>query len=225
MPNYSNGKIYSIRFYDNDKLIYIGSTTQILAVRFGGHKRNICSLYQYIQEYYNGDFKCCYIELLEPYECNNRNELNRKEGEIIRKFKADDKYIVINKNISGRTIKEYNKDNIDKIKEKAKEYYYNNIQKAKEYYKEYREVNKEKAKEYREVNKDILTLKKKEYYKDNIEKAKEQSKEYYYNNIQKAKEYNKEYNRVNKDILTLKKKERRHAKKAQTQAQTQATTQ
>ena len=62
MQNYSNGKIYSIRFYDNDKLIYIGSTTQILAVRFGGHKRNIkCSLFQYIQEYYNGDFKCCYM--------------------------------------------------------------------------------------------------------------------------------------------------------------------
>ena len=35
----------SIRFYDNDKLIYIGSTTQILAVRFGGHKKNQITLY------------------------------------------------------------------------------------------------------------------------------------------------------------------------------------
>jgi hypothetical protein len=50
--------MYSIRFYDNDKLIYIGSTTQILAVRFEGHKNKIrCSLFQYIQENYNGDFK------------------------------------------------------------------------------------------------------------------------------------------------------------------------
>ncbi len=78
MPNYSNGKIYTIRFYDNDKLIYIGSTTQILAVRFGGHKRGLTrSLNQYIQENYNGDFKSCYIELLENYECYNKNELDK----------------------------------------------------------------------------------------------------------------------------------------------------
>ncbi len=115
MPNYSNGKIYSIRFYDNDKLIYIGSTTQILAVRFGGHKQDLkCSLFQYIQENYNGDFKNCYMELLEPYECNNINELNKKEGELIRKFKADNNYIVINKNIAGRDKKQYIKDNADK---------------------------------------------------------------------------------------------------------------
>jgi hypothetical protein len=101
MPDYSNGKIYSIRFYENDKLIYIGSTIQPLAVRFSGHKKNInCSLFQYIQDYYNGDFKCCYIELLEYYECNNKNELNRKEGEIIRKYKANNDYIIINKILS-----------------------------------------------------------------------------------------------------------------------------
>ena len=100
MPDYSNGKIYSIRFYDNDKLIYIGSTTQILAVKFGGHKRNNkCSLFQYIQENNNADFKCCYMELLEPYKCNNKNELNKREGEIIRRYKADINYIVINKTI------------------------------------------------------------------------------------------------------------------------------
>ncbi len=74
MPDYSNGKIYSIRFFDNDKLIYIGSTIQILTVRFGKHKCSLkCSLYQYIQEHYNGDFKCCYIELLEYYNCNDKN--------------------------------------------------------------------------------------------------------------------------------------------------------
>lgn len=73
MPNYSNGKIYSIRFFDNDKLIYIGSTICNLKARYGKHKRAFdCSLFQYIQENYNGDFKSCYMELLEPYECNNK---------------------------------------------------------------------------------------------------------------------------------------------------------
>ena len=76
--------------------MYIGSTTQNLAVRFGGHKRDLgCSLDQYIQENYNSNFKCCYMALLEPYECNNRNELDKREGEFTRKYKIDDKYIVI----------------------------------------------------------------------------------------------------------------------------------
>ncbi len=67
MPDYSKGQIYSVRFYENDKLIYIGSTVQPLAKRFGGHNNNNgCSLYQYIQNNNNGDFKCCYMELLEP---------------------------------------------------------------------------------------------------------------------------------------------------------------
>ncbi len=45
MPNHSNGKIYSIRFFDNDKLMHISSTTQILAIRFGGHKETLNALY------------------------------------------------------------------------------------------------------------------------------------------------------------------------------------
>ena len=157
MSNYSNGKIYSIRFYDNDKLIYIGSTIQPLAVRFGGHKRSInSSVFKYIQENYTGDFKCCYIELLETYECNNKNELNKKEGEIIRQYKADEKYIVLNKLIAGRSYKEYYKeeqktleqyreDNKDKIKEYQKQYRQENIDKIKEYKKQYYQKKKAEA--------------------------------------------------------------------------------
>jgi hypothetical protein len=103
MPDYSNGKIYSVRFYDNDKLIYIyiGSTIQTPAKRFGKHKSSSKSyLYQYIQNSYSGDFKCCYIELLEYYKCDDKNELNKKEGEIIIKYKTDINYIVMNKKYS-----------------------------------------------------------------------------------------------------------------------------
>ena len=35
MPDYSKGQIYSIRFYDNNNLIYIGSTIQPLAKDLG----------------------------------------------------------------------------------------------------------------------------------------------------------------------------------------------
>jgi hypothetical protein len=40
MPDYSKGKIYTIRCRTDDTKIYVGSTIQSLAVRFGGHKDN-----------------------------------------------------------------------------------------------------------------------------------------------------------------------------------------
>ena len=61
-PNFANGKIYSIRSHQTEK-IYIGSTTQSLAVRFGGHKRQNCSSQQILQ------FDDAYIELIENYPC------------------------------------------------------------------------------------------------------------------------------------------------------------
>jgi hypothetical protein len=198
MPDYSNGKIYSVRFYDNDKLIYIGSTIQTLAKRFGKHKNLLkCSLYQYIQNNYNGEFKCCYIELLEYYKCNDKNELNKKEGETIRQYIADNNYIVINKNIAGRDNKEYYQDNADKIKEKTKQYYQDNADKIKEYHKQFYQDNadniKDKSKQYRQDNADKIKKHKKLYYQDNAEKIKEQKKQYRQDNAEKIKERNKQY--------------------------------
>lgn len=214
MPkDYSNGKIYSVRFYDNDKLIYIGSTIQSLAVRFGGHKRDFgCSLYKYIEEHYSGDFKCCYMELIEPFGCNNKDELNKREGEFIRRHKADENFITINKLIAGRTDKEYYIDNANKIKEKMKEYYINNVENIKEKRKEYYIDNaknitekrkqylvdnanniKEKRKEYYIDNADNIKEKKKQYYIENIENIKEKKKQYRFDNKEKIQEYNKQY--------------------------------
>jgi hypothetical protein len=169
MPDYSKGQIYSIRFYHNDKMIYIGSTTQPLAVRLGGHKSNTrCSLYQYIQKCHNGNFKRCYIELLEYYECANRQELNKREDEIIRKFKADENYIVINTNIAGRTANELNKENVAM-------------------YKEYKNEHPEEF----EINQCINEND--EPVIECINKIKAYRKEYYQENVDKIKAYQKEY--------------------------------
>jgi hypothetical protein len=139
MPNYSNSVIYSVRLNDNNKLIYIGSTTQNIAVRFGGHKRDFkCSLYKFIEKTYNGVWSNCYIELYERFPCNNKEDLNKREGEIMRQIKQDDKYILINKCIAGRTLKEYYNENIDKVLENKKQYRKNNADKIKEYNKQYR---------------------------------------------------------------------------------------
>ena len=40
MPDYSKGKIYTIRCINDPSFIYVGSTIQSLAKRFGGHKKD-----------------------------------------------------------------------------------------------------------------------------------------------------------------------------------------
>jgi hypothetical protein len=150
MPNYSNGKIYTIRFHNSNE-IYIGSTTQSLAVRFGGHKRNkSSSIYKKINDKYNGDWKECYYELYENYSCNNKEELCKKEGEVIRLFKNDENYDCINCRIAGRTQNEYNteyrQNNLERERERDKKYYYENKERKSEYNKIWYQNNKEKLK-------------------------------------------------------------------------------
>ena len=40
MPDYSKGKIYTIRNKNDPSLIYVGSTIQSLAKRLGEHRRH-----------------------------------------------------------------------------------------------------------------------------------------------------------------------------------------
>ncbi len=164
MPDYSKGKIYTIRFTDNIEVVYIGSTIQPLTVRFGGHKRTKhSSVYQYIQDNYNGEWNNCYIELYEDFICDSKEQLNKKEGEIIRIFKNEN-YIVLNKMIAGRTYKEYCREEHEKLNEYRKL----NVERKKEYDKEYRKLNAEKIQE-----------RKREYNKKNAEKIKAYNQEQY----------------------------------------------
>ena len=151
------GYIYSIRSHQTDNY-YIGSTFGPLRQRLFIHKSHLKKYNEsngnYITSFEILKYSDAYIELVETYENINKMELQKNEGEYIRKNTK-----CINKNIAGRTKIEYNKDN--------KEYY-------KEYYKEYRNDNKERIKEYYEDNKE----RKKEYYEDNKEQIKEYNKEY-----------------------------------------------
>ena len=141
MPDYSKGKIYTIRSIYDNTLIYVGSTIQSLAVRWGGHKRNSKTekdkntlIYRTI----NDEWENWYIELYELYPCSCKEELVMKEGEIIRLMGT------LNTKVAGRNHKEYYQENKDDIIEKVKNYYINNKDKKKEYHKEYYENNKEK---------------------------------------------------------------------------------
>ena len=131
MPDYSKGKIYTIRCL-NDPNVYVGSTIQSLSVRMGGHRKayarnKVLGLNKDIVIDIN-DWK---IELYELYPCLTKLELHRKEGQIIREIGT------LNKSIAGRTYKEYCTDNADKIKENDKQYYIKNADKIKQDNREY----------------------------------------------------------------------------------------
>ena len=146
---YKNGKIYTIRYRNDDSLIYVGSTTQPLYKRWHQHKldsikqqREKIKLYQKFNE---TDINNWYIELYEDCPCERKEELNKREGEVIRNIGT------LNKRIAGRSNKEYREDNKDMLAEKDKKYREANkdiiSKKYKEYEKKYRESNKDKAKE------------------------------------------------------------------------------
>jgi len=140
---YQRGKIYTIRCYDDDKLIYVGSTIQPLCVRMADHRRDKrSSIYQYVNNNFNGNWENWYIELYEEYPCNNKQLLEKREGEITRLIGN------INKQIQGRTKKEYYEDNKEIINERIKKYYEDNkeiiLEKQKQYKKENYKANKDK---------------------------------------------------------------------------------
>ena len=133
MPDYSKGKIYCLRSHQTDD-VYIGSTVESLSRRKAKHKNQYKSFlnekYHYITAFEIVKYDDCYIELIENYPCENKEQLTKKEGEYIRNMKC------VNKFIAGRTQKEYRKDNKEKIKEKAKEYHEENKEKIKKYREE-----------------------------------------------------------------------------------------
>ena len=97
---YQNGKIYAIRSNMTDKY-YIGSTTQPLHKRLYEHKtKEDCS------SSYIFCFPDVYIELIENYPCNSKEELHRREGELIRENICK----VVNKTIPGRSKEELKQD-------------------------------------------------------------------------------------------------------------------
>jgi len=165
---YKRGKVYTIRCRYDDSLIYVGSTIDKLAKRMAKHRTSEkCSLYKLV----NGDWDNWYIELYEEYPCNNKEQLEKREGEVIRAIAT------INQVVAGRTRKEYYEDNCDKILEQSKKYKEDNRDKIAEYMKNYYEDNRDKIaenmKNYYEDNRDDIAKKNKKYKEDNRDKIAE----------------------------------------------------
>ncbi len=131
MPDYDESKIYAIRSKLTN-MIYYGSTTDTLSNRFSKHKyeynnsddRPYCTSFEIF------DFGDAYIELIEDFPCDSKQELQKREGEIT---KLDINSINVRE--EGLTRKQTN----DK-------YYKNNSIKVLKFQKEYRSKNKDKIK-------------------------------------------------------------------------------
>lgn len=137
---YSDASIYTIRCRADDSLIYVGSTISPIHKRLSAHKSNCKngrsgSLYKHIVD---NDWSNWYLELYERYPCNDRAELCKREGEVIREIGT------INKHIAGRNAKQYHTDNHEKRIAQMKDYNTTNREKLREQMKTYYYTNREK---------------------------------------------------------------------------------
>jgi adenylate kinase family enzyme len=160
---YHNGKIYKITDIAYTEC-YIGSTVQPLCNRMAEHRKHY-------QRYNNGKenshissyilfdkygVENCKIELIEEYACQNKAELEKREGHYI---KHED---CLNKVVAGRSRREhyneckeiiirqrkkYYDDNREKVREAQKSYHTRNAEKLKQYMKKYYETTREKQNE------------------------------------------------------------------------------
>ena len=149
MPEYSKSKIYTIRCITNENLIYVGSTTETrLSARFSKHKhQHCCSLYKYIEEN-NMSWDSFYIELYEEFPCENREQLLKREGEVIRQISTINKLIPRTEERKKEDDKKYRETHKEQIAEKDKIYRANNKEKLLAKKAEYNEKNKEYKSNY-----------------------------------------------------------------------------
>ena len=202
MPDYSKGKIYSIRSHQTDD-IYIGSTTQSLYERLRGHTRDFnCwknGEHHYVSSYEILKYDDAYIELIEEHPCQNKDQLRKKEGETIR---AND---CVNKVIPGRTQKEYREENKEELNKISKKYYEEHKEEMLKKNKEYREDNKEEIrkqrKKYREDNKEEIRKRKKNYFEENKEVILEKQRNHYEENKEVILKKNKKYRDEHKEEI------------------------
>ena len=139
---YKNSKIYIITNTKNSKT-YIGATMQPLCRRMTTHRQQAklkagtntkSKLYLEMNNVGIQEFR---ISLLETYECNNIEELHKKELECITKHKPE---LNINAPYTELTEKERRQSYMQK--------YYNNRDQVLARCQKYKNNNKEKIKEY-----------------------------------------------------------------------------
>jgi hypothetical protein len=146
MPvDYSKGKIYKIITNINDD-IYIGSTCEPnLGRRLSQHKTDYKYYLNGKKGIYATSFKILEtgnydIVLIENYPCETKDQLHARERYWIENMEC------VNKNIPGRTVKEYCQNyyqkNKDYMNEQKRKWVSENRDKVNAYCREYYKKNK-----------------------------------------------------------------------------------
>ena len=211
MDRYKKGKIYKIVDVGFNKCYY-GSTTEPLSKRMERHRKDYKEFLQNGKNYTRSlDILCeygvgnCKILLVEDFPCETKEQLLRREGEYIKNNEC------VNKQVAGRTRKEYYQDNSEILRQKSNDYYKENTKACNERSKQYVESHKEeiveykrqwyeqnkehrhqKSKEYRQTHKEDIALKNKERYENNKEEYSRQRKERYNRDRERILEEQKE---------------------------------
>ena len=170
MNNIKMAYIYKISCKDlNIKECYFGSTKDF-KTRKRKHKSNCYNeniahynipLYLFIRN--NGGWSNFEMNIIDCITSIDKKIYEKCE----RKYIEENRDIALNKEIPGRTLKEWEEDNKEIIRERHKIYKQNN-----------KEIIREKDKIYYENNKEIIREKEKIYRKNNKEKISERKKVY-----------------------------------------------
>lgn len=160
MVDFKNGKIYKVYSPSNPELVYYGSTVDKLSKRFQKHRASVKLGINISSKIIIENYDDSVIELVEEYPCDNRDQLNRREGYYILNNRC------VNKQVAGRTLQEHYHDNIEDIKVYRENWYQQNKEKilenAKDKYKNDTEKLREKARQYREANREAINIKQKQ---------------------------------------------------------------
>ena len=144
MPDYKLGKIYQIVSPSHPEVPpYFGSTCQTLSIRMAKHR------YKFKQGKGGSNkhllcFDDAIILLIEDFPCENKEQLNAKEGAVMLAAIARS-----NKLIAGRTREQYRLDNVDRLKADQVQYRLENADKIKAKDAQYALENADKIKAYK----------------------------------------------------------------------------
>ena len=211
---YQHGKIYKVVDHAYEKM-YIGSTIQTLSNRMSEHRghyknwkdglRHKLSLFDIFDEYGTDN---CRIELLEAFPCKNKDELRQREGFHIQHNQC------ANKVVAGRSKKQWEEDNKERISVKQKEKYEANKEQYLSRNKNYRQTHAEEIRQqsmkYRNENKENINKRKKQYYLENHDEIRAKQLAYRTTHKEQIKEVDKKYQETNKAKIA----ERRNTKVA-----------
>jgi hypothetical protein len=169
---YHNGKIYRI-VCNITGLVYIGGTCKPrLSTRLAWHRYRYKRFLSNKEKYMgtssivleNNDY---FIELVDYAPCETKDELNKIEGQYIRTTEC------VNKNIPGRSIKEYHQDNKERRNAIGRQYVQNNKEAIRVQRRQFHQDNKERInirhRQYYQDNKEQINIRHRQYHQDSKE--------------------------------------------------------